>query len=196
MMLSESENKQKQARNTRNVPRLRFAGFTDAWECHKIGRLFKKSTRKNIDLQFSRDQVLTAASMADTDREIKSDDSYMKTYNKIEVGEMLFEGHTSKEFSFGRFVVDNYRPGIISHVFDVYTPLVKFDIKFLTEYIHNESIMRPILMRATSNARMLNSLNSKEFYKQSLLLPSISEQKSLVILLKFWITLSFFINVS
>lgn len=36
-MLNESEKKQKQAKNARNVPRLRFVGFNDEWEQRKLG---------------------------------------------------------------------------------------------------------------------------------------------------------------
>ena len=164
-------------RNHQNVqPAIRFKGFTDAWEQRKFSELFQKSSEKNTNLSFSRSQVLTGATMTDSDRDINSDDDYMKTYNVIHVGDILFEGHTSKQFAFGRFVLDDYRDGIVSHVFDIYRPKAKMNLGFWKYYIHDENVMRPILVRATSNARMLNALSSSEFLKQSVFVPSENEQ--------------------
>ncbi|MFM2765095.1 restriction endonuclease subunit S [Limosilactobacillus fermentum] len=163
-------------RNGSKFPQLRFAGFTDAWEQRKFSELFQKSSEKNTNLSFSRSQVLTGATMTDSDRDINSDDDYMKTYNVIHVGDILFEGHTSKQFAFGRFVLDDYRDGIVSHVFDIYRPKAKMNLSFWKYYIHDENVMRPILVRATSNARMLNALSSSEFLKQSVFVPSENEQ--------------------
>jgi type I restriction enzyme S subunit len=160
-------------------PELRFPGFTDDWEQRKLKTLFKKSREKNIGLQFDRDAVLTAATMQDTTREITSADDYMRTYNVIHIGDLLFEGHTSKKFAYGRFVLNDYRDGIVSHVFDVYRPVERMEKEFLKYYMHSERIMRPILVKSTSNARMLNSLNAKEFGKQLINLPSISEQQQI-----------------
>ena len=159
-----------------HVPQFRFKGFTDSWEQRKFSELFQKSSEKNTNLSFSRSQVLTGATMTDSDRYINSDDDYMKTYNVIHVGDILFEGHTSKQFAFGRFVLDDYRDGIVSHVFDIYRPKAKMNLSFWKYYIHDENVMRPILVRATSNARMLNALSSSEFLKQSVFVPSENEQ--------------------
>lgn len=159
-----------------HVPQFRFKGFSDSWEQRKFTELFQKSSEKNTNLSFSRSQVLTGATMTDSDRDINSDDDYMKTYNVIHVGDILFEGHTSKQFAFGRFVLDDYRDGIVSHVFDIYRPKAKMNLSFWKYYIHDENVMRPILVRATSNARMLNALSSSEFLKQSVFVPSENEQ--------------------
>ncbi|MFT8793775.1 restriction endonuclease subunit S [Liquorilactobacillus satsumensis] len=159
-----------------HVPQFRFKGFSDSWEQRKFSELFQKSSEKNTNLSFSRSQVLTGATMTDSDRDINSDDDYMKTYNVIHVGDILFEGHTSKQFAFGRFVLDDYRDGIVSHVFDIYRPKAKMNLSFWKYYIHDENVMRPILVRATSNARMLNALSSSEFLKQSVFVPSENEQ--------------------
>lgn len=58
--------------------------------------------------------------MRDAQISDSSTDEYLKTYNIIHLGEMIFEGHSSKEYKSGRFVVNDYRPGIVSHVFDVF----------------------------------------------------------------------------
>lgn len=165
--------------NQRLIPTIRFKGFTDDWEQRKFGELFVKSTEKNISLVYTAADVLTAASMTDTDRDIKSDNDYMRTYNVIHRGDILFEGHTSKKYAFGRFILNDYRDGIVSHIFDVYRPKVAFNQAFIKEYIHTERVIRPLLVRSTSNARMLNALNKSELANQRLLLTCMDEQQSI-----------------
>lgn len=114
----------------------------------------------------------------------RSKNDYMKTYNIIQLNDIVFEGHTSKKYRFGRFILNDFNDGIVSHVFDVYTPIIEMDSSFIKDYINNEKVMRKILLFSTSNARMLNSLNSVELNKQLILLPVITEQKMIGSLLK------------
>ena len=108
-----------------------------------------------------------------------SSDEYMMTYNKIRFGNIAFEGHANKEFPNGRFVLNDFRDGIVSHIYDVYIFTSRVDSAFMKKYINNPVVMRKILINSTSNARMMNSLNSKEFLKQKLLLPSFDEQQKI-----------------
>ena len=45
------------------IPKLRFPGFTGAWEQRKLGEVVKKSTIKNSDLEYSKDDILSVATM-------------------------------------------------------------------------------------------------------------------------------------
>jgi type I restriction enzyme S subunit len=159
-------------------PEIRFAGFADAWEQRKLGEIFQKRSEKNIYLQFGREDILSVAKMRpfESERIDTSSDDYMKTYNVIRLNDIAFEGHTSKDFEYGRFVLNDYGNGIVSHVFDVYEPLEEFDSSFMKEYIHYEPIMKRILVRSTSSARMMNSLKSKEFLQELLYIPLLDEQ--------------------
>lgn len=138
-----------------------------------------KSSEKNTELNYTLDDILSAATLTKSTNQREHTDEYMKTYNVIHTGDIVFEGHTSKEFSHGRFVLNESHDGIVSHVFDVYTPNQKnySDNNFVKYYLHNEKILYPILLKSTSNARMLNALNSKELYKQNILFPKYSEQR-------------------
>ena len=106
----------------------------------------------------------------------------MKTYNVIRRGNIVYEGHTSKLFAYGRFVLNQENDGIVSHVFDVFYPVETMSSDFMKVYIHTESVIRPILLKSTSHARMLNSLNTKELYRQLILLPELPEQQKIGIL--------------
>ena len=44
----------------KNIPKLRFKGFTDEWVSRKLGDIIEVSTRKNGD-QFKREDVLSVS---------------------------------------------------------------------------------------------------------------------------------------
>ncbi|CDK34383.1 Type I restriction-modification system, specificity subunit S [Ligilactobacillus salivarius cp400] len=168
-------------KNGETVPEVRFPGFTDAWEQRKLGEVVKKSTIKNSDLEYSKDDILSVATMSDMNfsREINSTKDYMKTYNKILYGEIAFEGHSSKNYKFGRFVLNDYRNGIVSHIYDIYKITINYDMKFMKEWISLDKVMYKPLVNSTTNARMMNSLQAKNLYKQKVLLPNLQEQKEI-----------------
>ncbi|WP_438844582.1 restriction endonuclease subunit S [Enterococcus sp. AZ062] len=158
---------------------MRFAGFIEEWEQRKLGDIFKKDTQKNKDLEFHSDSVISVARMKLSPPSAKSSDEYMKTYNKIRRGNIAFEGHTNDKFPNGRFVLNDCQDGIVSHIYDVYSAVEEYDNEFMKRYINNPDVMRKILINATSSARMMKSLNSVEFLKQSILLPILSEQQQI-----------------
>ncbi|MDY5290853.1 MAG: restriction endonuclease subunit S [Ligilactobacillus salivarius] len=162
-------------------PEVRYKNFSDAWEQRKLGEVVKKSTIKNSDLEYSKDDILSVATMSDMNfsREINSTKDYMKTYNKILYGEIAFEGHSSKNYKFGRFVLNDYRNGIVSHIYDIYKITINYDMKFMKEWISLDKVMYKPLVNSTTNARMMNSLQAKNLYKQKVLLPNLQEQKEI-----------------
>ncbi|EMF0436949.1 TPA: restriction endonuclease subunit S [Enterococcus faecium] len=166
-------------KNGAKVPEIRFPDFTGDWEQRKLGDIFKKDTQKNKDLEFNSDSVISVAKMKLSTPSAKSSDEYMKTYNKIWKGNIAFEGHTNDEFPNGRFVLNDCQDGIVSHIYDVYSAVDEYDNEFMKRYINNPYVMRKILINATSSARMMKSLNSVEFLKQSILLPILSEQQKI-----------------
>ncbi|MCC7669415.1 restriction endonuclease subunit S [Leuconostoc pseudomesenteroides] len=158
---------------------LRFAGFSDDWEEREFGEMYKKVNEKN-DLSFTSEQIISVANMYfKIDSAARSNNDYMKTYNVFRVGDIAFEGNRSKHFSYGRFVENTIGDGIVSHVFDVFRPIVDYD-KFYWKYaIHNEYIMGRVLMKATTSSTMMTNLVSKDFLKRSILVPYVPEQQKI-----------------
>jgi len=157
------------------VPEIRFAGFTEAWEQRKFSELYKKVSEKN-DLSFGPDKIISVANMYFKEDVKASDDDYMRTYNIMRLGDIAFEGNKSKNYAHGRFVENTIGDGIVSHVFDVFRPLGKYDINFWKYLINNEDIMGRILTRCTKASTMMTNLVANDFLKESILVPSISEQ--------------------
>ena len=164
------------SKETRRVPKLRFPGFTEDWEQRKFDEIYERSGRKN-DLTYGIDKIISVANMYFKTDAIVGSEKYLKTYNVFKLGDIAFEGHTNKEYSYGRFVENTIGDGIISHIFDVFTPKINLDINFWKDLIKYEPIMGPILRRCTKASRMMSNLTSKEFLEEKILCPTLEEQK-------------------
>ena len=160
----------------KKTPKLRFKGFTDDWEQRKFDEIYERSGRKN-DLTYGIDKIISVANMYFKTDAIVGSEKYLKTYNVFKLGDIAFEGHTNKEYSYGRFVENTIGDGIISHIFDVFTPKINLDINFWKDLIKYEPIMGPILRRCTKASRMMSNLTSKEFLEEKILCPTLEEQK-------------------
>ena len=159
-------------------PRLRFKGFSGQWHQRQLGELYAPSREKN-DGSFSAKDIISVAGMRYASREpADSSDDYMRTYNVMRVGDIAFEGHTSNEFAFGRFVENDLGDGIVSHVFVVLRPLPgrRYDLAFWKEAIHDELLMRRILARSTKRSTMMHEIVVPDFLKETVRGPSLPEQ--------------------
>ena len=161
-----------------NTPKIRFSGFTEDWEQRKFSELYEKSSEKN-DGSIDVDRNITVATMQFKPDVTVSSEDYLKTYYTFNVGDIAFEGHHSKDFMFGRFVENDIGDGIVSHIFAVFRPIVDYDLYYWKYAIHNESIMRPILSKSTKASTMMHDLVTKDFLNESILVPSVDEQKKI-----------------
>lgn len=163
-------------KNGSQFPEIRFKGFTDAWEQHKFSEIYERAGQKN-DLTYGIDKIISVANMYFKKDVTVGSEEYLKTYNVFKLGDIAFEGHTNKEYSYGRFVENTIGDGIVSHIFDVFTPKINLDINFWKDLIKYEPIMGPILRRCTKASRMMSNLTTKEFLEEQILCPTLEEQK-------------------
>ena len=170
------------SKEKRRVPKLRFPGFTEDWEQRKFSDLYEKISEKN-DLSYSLDKIISVANMYYKSDAKVSNEEYLRTYNIFRYGEIAFEGNKSKDFAYGRFVENTIGDGIISHVFEVFRPIVKYDIYFWKYYINYEPIMGKVLSRCTKKTTMMTNLVAKDFLKETILVPTLAEQKQIGTLL-------------
>ena len=161
------------------VPKVRFKGFEGEWTNKSFGKLYKRSSIKN-DLSFDSSKIISVANMYFNGGENIVDEAYLLTYNVMKLGDIAFEGHSNKSFAHGRFVENCIGDGIVSHIFVVFSPISeKYDIDFWKYYINNESIMGAKLARCTKSSTMMKDLVVNDFLKESILVPSIDEQKAI-----------------
>lgn len=153
-----------------------FAAYT--WEQRKVGEQYQKITEKN-DLSFGADKIISVANMYFKSDVKQSDDDYMRTYNIMRLGDIAFEGNKSKHFAHGRFVENTIGDGIVSHVFDVFRPIVDYDLFFWKYLINNEGVMGRIMTRCTKASTMMTNLVADDFLAETILVSSIQEQQKI-----------------
>ena len=156
-------------------PDIRFKGYTDEWEQRKLGELSQRNTERNENL-IGYDKTISVATMSYKDDGNGASESSLSTYKVIRVGDIAFEGHTNKQFRFGRFVVNDIGTGIMSPRFSTLRPLNEMPVNFWKQYIHSESVMRRILVNSTKAGTMMNELVIPEFLNQTIMVPSENEQ--------------------
>lgn len=162
-------------RNSR-VPELRFPEFEKEWEDKSFGELYEKHNVKN-DLSFGVDKIISVANMYYKEDANVGNEEYLRSYNVFRLGDIAYEGNKSANYAYGRFVENTIGDGIVSHVFDVYSPLSPDHCFGYWKYaINYERIMRPILEKSTIKSTMMTNLIAKDFLKQRVLVPSPAEQ--------------------
>ncbi len=165
-------------KNGVKVPELRFEGFADDWEERKFGELYKKNLERNKD-HFSSDRTISIATMRFKKEGNGAAENSLVSYKVLREGDIAFEGHTSKRFAFGRFVLNDIGDGIMSPRFTTLRPTQNMPIKFWKQYIHYEPIMRYPIVNSTKLGTMMNELVVDEFLNQPVLVPELSEQEKI-----------------
>ncbi|WP_124057599.1 restriction endonuclease subunit S [Vaginisenegalia massiliensis] len=164
-------------------PAIRFKGFTDDWEQRKFGDIWKNTSNKNKNLDYNENDIISVANMKFKNVQNNTSEDYLKTYNILKYGDIAFEGNKSKDFSYGRFVLNNIGTGIVSHVFITFEPIQKIGIDFMRYYINYEGIMKHILVKSTTKTIMMTTLIVSDIKKQNLLIPDLYEQEEIGLLL-------------
>ena len=159
-------------------PALRFKGFTDPWEQRKLKELYFQLTERNADL-LPYQKTLSVATMSFKTDGNGAADTSLANYKRLRTGDIAFEGHTSKEFRYGRFGLNDVGDGIMSPRFSALRPLHEMPINFWKYYIHYEPIMRKVLVNSTKAGTMMNELVINEFLQGSILVPSMAEQQAI-----------------
>lgn len=166
-------------RNGSCYPEIRFKGFTDPWEQRKFFELYERVSRKN-DLTYGRNDIISVANMYFKPDSYITDDSYLLTYNIFELGDIAFEGNKSKNYAHGRFVENTIGNGIVSHVFDVFKPIMNpYDLLFWKYAINNERLMGSVLLRSTKASTMMTNLVATDFLQESFWVPTYPEQQKI-----------------
>ena len=164
--------------NGASVPEIRFKGFTDPWEQRKLKELYFQLTERNTDL-LPYQKTLSVATMSFKTDGNGAADTSLANYKRLRTGDIAFEGHTSKEFRYGRFVLNDVGDGIMSPRFSALRPLHEMPINFWKYYIHYEPIMRKVLVNSTKAGTMMNELVINDFLQGSILVPSMTEQQAI-----------------
>ena len=172
----------------KNVPKLRFPGFTEPWEQRKLGDLVDRVTRKNQDLVSELPLTISAQyGLIDQneffDKRVASKD--VRGYYLIENGEFAYNKSTSTDAPWGAIKrLDRYENGVLSTLYIVFgikenNPV---DSGFLVSYYSTNLWHKGIHEIAAEGARNHGLLNiaPADFFETELMIPQdIEEQKKI-----------------
>lgn len=148
------------------------------WELIAFGNLYQRNNERNGN-QFKTEKTISVATMKYNEKGNGADKNSLSTYKVLRLGDIAFEGHENKEFSHGRFVLNDIGDGIMSPRFSCLRPVKELVNGFWKYYIHYEPVMYSILLRSTKKGTMMHELVYDDFYKQSILVPKVEEQQKI-----------------
>jgi len=166
-------------KNSEKKPEIRFAGFNDNWEQRKFGDMFERRMERNGG-QFDNTRWISVAKMyfQEPDK-VTSNNIDTRTY-VMRKGDIAFEGHPNSDFKYGRFVENDIGDGVISELFPIYRHIDNYDLNYWKYAIQLERIMQKIFVQCIEiSYTSSNKLDEQSFLKESILVPTIEEQKKI-----------------
>ena len=169
-------------------PKIRFKGFTDAWEQRKLGEIVNRVTRKNQDLVSELPLTISAQyGLIDQneffDKRVASKD--VSGYYLIENGEFAYNKSTSNDAPWGAIKrLDRYENGVLSTLYIVFAIKNENEINsdFLVSYYDTSLWHKGIHEIAAEGARNHGLLNISpaDFFDTKLMLPQDIEEQECI----------------
>ena len=171
-----------------DVPELRFAGFTDAWEQRKLGELVDRVVRKNLNNESSLPLTISAQyGLVDQityfNNRVASRD--VSNYYLVHNGEFAYNKSASDGFPFGAVKrLDLYEKGVLSTLYIVFSikNSLEIDSDFLTVFFDTDKWHKGVSERAAEGARNHGLLNisSEDFFDIDLCIPGSKEEQAAI----------------
>ena len=169
-------------------PRIRFKGFTEAWEQRKLSDVVAKVVRKNTNNESSLPLTISAQyGLVDQityfNNRVASRD--VSNYYLVLNGEFAYNKSTSDGFPFGAIKrLDLYEKGVISTLYIVFMirNQSQTDSDFLTVFFDTDRWHRGVAERASEGARNHGLLNisANDFFDIGIFLPRHKEEQAVI----------------
>ena len=171
-------------------PVIRFPEFTDHWNNTKLSELLKEAKKRNTDLKYSKDEVLSVSGEMGIVNQIEHlGRSYagvsVHQYHVVEVGDIVYTKSPLKANPYGIIKQNKKKAGIVSTLYAVYN--VKEERahgEFIEHYFsldeNTNRYLRPLVKKGAKNDMKISNayvLHDKIF------VPSVAEQKKITIFL-------------
>ena len=176
-------------KNEERYPELRFPGFTDAWEQRKLTSFTQRV--KGNDGRMDLPTLTISASegwLNQKDRfSANIAGSEQKNYTLLRQGELSYNHGNSKLAKYGVvYALKDYKEALVPRVYHSFRVDESYDALFVEYYFSTKRPDRELGKLVSSGARMDGLLNIgyDEFTNISISVPTFSEQKQIVALLK------------
>lgn len=176
-------------KNGERYPELRFPGFTDAWEQRKLTSFIQRV--KGNDGRMDLPTLTISASegwLNQKDRfSANIAGSEQKNYTLLRQGELSYNHGNSKLAKYGVvYVLKDYKEALVPRVYHSFKVDESYDALFVEYYFSTKRPDRELAKLVSSGARMDGLLNIgyDEFTNISIAVPTFSEQRQIVALLR------------
>jgi type I restriction enzyme S subunit len=148
-------------------PLIRFPEFKDAWEHKKLSELLSESKKRNEDLKFGKDEVLSVSGEFGIVNQIKHlGRSYagvsVHQYHVVETGDIVYTKSPLKENPYGIIKMNRGKAGIVSTLYAVYNVQEEnADGAFVEFYFsldaNTNRYLRPLVKKGAKNDMKINN---------------------------------------
>ena len=169
----------------KNIPALRFKGFTEAWEQRKLGEIVTRIVRKNennetnLPLTISAEYGLVDQVTFFNNRVASSN---LAGYYLLYKGDFAYNKSTSLGAPWGTIKrLELYDKGAVSTLYIVFKPLENIDSTYLLYFYETDKWHKDVRQIAAEGARNHGLLNisADDFFKTTLNVPSLEEQRKI-----------------
>ncbi len=164
-------------------PKIRFPQFNDEWEYKKLSELLSESKKRNEDLRYSKEEVLSVSGESGIVNQIEHmGRSYagvsVHQYHVVENGDIVYTKSPLKANPFGIIKLNKGKAGIVSTLYAVYkvNPKTAYGA-FIDCYFSLDSntnrYLRPLVRKGAKNTLQVTN---EEAISAEIFVPSITEQ--------------------
>lgn len=171
-------------------PVIRFPEFTDNWNNTKLSELLKEAKKRNSDLKYSKNEVLSVSGEMGIVNQIEHlGRSYagvsVHQYHVVEVGDIVYTKSPLKANPYGIIKQNKKKAGIVSTLYAVYNVKEENGYgEFIEHYFsldeNTNRYLRPLVKKGAKNDMKISNayvLHDKIF------VPSVAEQKKITLFL-------------
>lgn len=168
------------------IPSLRFSGYKDVWERHKLEHYLNVSTEKNTEESFGKEDVLSVSGDFGIINQIKFHGRSFAgvstaNYGVVNTGDVVYTKSPLKANPFGIIKTNKGPSGIVSTLYAVYHPNENVCSDFIQVYFEQHArinkYMYPLVNKGAKNDMKVSDANA---LKGDVIFPKVEEQKSIV----------------
>ena len=165
-------------------PLVRFPEFKDAWEHKRLNELLSEAKKRNEDLKYGKDEVLSVSGELGIVNQIEHlGRSYagvsVHQYHVVEVGDIVYTKSPLKANPFGIIKLNKGKAGIVSTLYAVYkvnqqTAYGPFIDYYFSLDANTNRYLRPLVKKGAKNDM---KINNAYVLHDRIFAPDIPEQK-------------------
>ena len=151
------------------IPKLRFPGFTGAWEQWKLNEFLKTSKLKNENNKFTKKDVLSVSGDYGIVNQIKFKGrsfagASVQKYRIVNTNDVVYTKSPLKNNPYGIIKANKGKPGIVSTLYAVYKTNEKVNASFVEYYFENDyrlnTYLKPLVNKGAKNDMKVSDDNA------------------------------------